>query len=86
MIDRHVTVAAAGFVIAREHGDSFQQGGFARAVFTNDDSDGAIETQLELVPQERKAKRIGRAVGDARRLEPYPPEVRCRHLDDAISS
>src|SRR5258706_4010649 len=83
--DRQVTVAAAGFVITGEHGDPFQQGGFAGAIFTDDDGDGAIKAQLELIPQERKAKRISRSIGNVRWLEPDPPEVWCRHPDDAIS-
>ena len=77
--------AAAGFVVSGEHRYAFQQRGLPGAVFADDDGDGAIETQLELIPQERKAKRIGRPIGNARWLEPDPLEVRCRHLDDAIS-
>jgi hypothetical protein len=46
----------------------------------------SIETQLEVILQERQAKRIGRAVGDARRLEPNAPEIRRRHIDRSISS
>src|ERR1700730_10263709 len=86
MIDRHVPLAAAGFVISGEHGYSFQQRGLAGAVLADDDGDRPIKTQLEIVVQERKAERIGRAVGDARRLEPDAPEIRRRHIDGSISS
>ena len=85
MIDRHVSLAAAGFVIAGEHGDAFQQRGFAGAVFADDDGDRPVEIQLEIVAQERQAERIGRAVGDTRRIEPYLPEVRRRQVDGAAA-
>jgi hypothetical protein len=51
MIDRHVTLAAACFVISSEHRDPFQQSGFAGAVLADDDSDWPIETQLEIIQQ-----------------------------------
>jgi hypothetical protein len=86
MIDRSIALAAAGFVIPGEHGYSFQQRRLAGAVFTNDDRDRPIKTQLEIIVQERQAERIGRAVGDARRLEPDAPEVWRRHIDGSISS
>jgi hypothetical protein len=86
MIDRLVTLAAAGFVIAGQYGDAFQQGGFAGAVFTDDDGDGPIETQLERIGQERQAERIGGAVGNPRWLEPDPPEIRRGQIDRAVSS
>jgi hypothetical protein len=85
MIDRPVSLAAAGFVIAGEHGDPFQQRGFAGAVFADDDRDRAVETEFEIVPQQGKAERIGLAVLNARWLEPDPPQIRRRHLDDAVS-
>ena len=65
MIDRHIALAAAGFVVAGEHGDAFEQGRFAGAVFADDDGDGAVEVQHRNHPQERQAERIGGAVGDA---------------------
>jgi hypothetical protein len=65
VIDRPVTLAAASFVIAGEHGDPFQKRGFAGAVFAGDDRDRPVEVQFEFVPQERQAEWIGRAVGDA---------------------
>ena len=86
MIDRQISLGAAGFVIAREHGDALQQGRFAGAVLADDDGDGAIETQLEIVAQERQAERIGLAVGDPRRLEPDAPEIRRRQVDRLVSS
>jgi hypothetical protein len=81
MVDRHVSLAAAGFVIASQHGDAFQQRRFAGAVLADDDGDGAIEAQFEIVAQQRQAERIGLAVGDARRLEPDALEIRCRQID-----
>ena len=85
MIDRPITLAAAGLIIAGEHRDPLEQSGFAGTVFADDDGDGAIQAQLEIVPQERKAERIGLAVGDARRIEPEPPEIRRGQVDGAIS-
>ena len=85
MIDRPIALAAAGFVIAGQHRDSLQQGGFAGAVFTDNDGDGSIETQVEIVVQERQAERIGGAIGDPRGIEPDPPEVRRGQIDRAIS-
>src|SRR6266851_10458827 len=85
MIDRHIALAAAGFVIAGEHADPLEQSGFSGAVFTDDDGDRPIETQLELVQQEWQTKRIGCAVGDARRLKPNAPEIRRRQPNVALS-
>jgi hypothetical protein len=86
MIDRHVTLAAAGFVIAREHCDAFQKRGFAGAVLAGDDSDRPVKAQLEIVAQERQAVWIGRAIGNAQRVEPNAPEVWRRQVDGPISS
>ena len=86
MIDRHIALAAAGFVVAGEHGDAFEQRGLAGAVFADDDGDRPVEAQFEIVVQERQAERIGRAVGDARRLEPDAPEVRRRHVNGSLAS
>src|SRR5437879_10113306 len=85
MIDRHVALAAAGFVIASEHGNSFKKSGFAGPVLTDDDGDRPVETQLKIIVQERKAERIGRAVGDARWIEPNASEIRRRQIDRSIS-
>ena len=62
MVDRHITLAAAGFVIAGEHGDAFKQRRFARAILADDDGDRPVETQFKIVAQQRKAERIGLAV------------------------
>jgi hypothetical protein len=62
MIDRPVTLAAAGLVISRQHGDPFQESRFAGAVFTDDDGDGPVETQLKIILQE-KAGRTDRPRG-----------------------
>src|SRR5450432_3925554 len=86
MIDRPIALAAAGFVIAGEHGDAFQESRFTRPVLADDDGDGTIEILFEVVLQERQAEWIGRAVGDARWLEPDPPQVRRRHVDRFIPS
>src|ERR1700692_92475 len=85
MIDRPIALAAVGFVVACEHGYSFQQRGLAGAVFAGNDSDRPVETQLEVIVQERKAERIGLAVVDARWIEPDPPQVRRRQPNVAIS-
>ena len=86
MVDRHVSLAAAGFVIASQHGDAFQQRRFAGAVLADDDGDGAIEAQFEIVAQQRQAERIGLAIRDLRRFEPDPLEVRRRQIDRAVAS
>ena len=86
MIDRPMAFAAAGFVIAGQHGDAFEQGGFAGAVFAGDDGDWPVETHLELVAQERQAERIGRRIGDEGSIEPDLPEVRRGHVDGSITS
>src|ERR1700682_6020163 len=70
MVDRPVALAAAGVVIAGEHRDPLEQGGFAAAVFTDDDGDRPVETQLEVIVQEWQTERIGGAVWNARRLKP----------------
>ena len=86
MVDRHVALAAAGLVVAGEHGDAFEKCGFARAVLADDDSDRLVKTQFEIVAQQGKAERIGFAVGDPRRLEPDALEVRRRQVDRAVAS
>src|SRR5216684_4379136 len=86
MIDGPMALAAAGFVISGEHGYSFQQRRLAGAVFTDDDRDRPVETQFEVIVQERQAERIGRAVLDARWIEPDAPEIRRGHIDRSISS
>src|ERR1700676_4362285 len=86
MVDGPVALAAAGVVKAGEHRDPPKQGGFAGPVFTGDDRDRPIETQLEVIVQERQTKRIRLAVGDARWIEPDPPQVRRRHPNVALSS
>jgi hypothetical protein len=73
VVDRPITPAPAGLVIAGQHGNSFQQRRFAGAVFADDDGDRTVESQLEVVTQERKAERIGLAVLDARWIEPDAP-------------
>jgi hypothetical protein len=45
-----------------------------------------IETQLKIIVQERQTERIGRAVVDARWIEPDPPEIRRRQIGRSISS
>src|ERR1700681_1164576 len=86
MIDGPVALATAGFVIFGEHRDAFKQSGFAGGVFTDDDGDRPVETQFEIIAQERKTKRIRLAVVDARWIEPDPPQVRRRHPNVALSS
>jgi len=86
MVDRHVSLAAAGFVIAGEHRDTFEQGRLSGAVFADDDRDRAIKAQFEIVAQHGKAERIGLAVGDPRWIEPDALQVRRRQVDRAISS
>ena len=86
MIDRHVTLAAAGLVIAGKRRDPLQQRRLPGAVLADDDGDGAFETQLEIIPQERKTTWIGLAIGDARRIEPKPPEIGCRQVDRSMTS
>ena len=80
MIDRAISLAAAGFVISGKKRDPFQQRGFAGAVFTDDDRERPVEARVRNRRQERQAERIGLAVGDARRLEPDPPEIRRRRF------
>jgi hypothetical protein len=64
VIDRHVTLAAAGLVVSGEHRDAFQQSGFASAVLAYDDGDRAIKAQFKIIVQERQAKRVSFAIGD----------------------
>jgi hypothetical protein len=86
MIDRRVALAAARFIVTGQHGDALQQSGFAGAVLADDDGDRAIEAQLEIVVQQRQAKRVALAVGDPRRIQPDAPEVRRRHVDRLVST
>src|SRR5258707_3048917 len=58
MVDGPISLAAAGFVISGKHGDTLKQGRLAGAVFTDDDGDRPIETQFEVIVQERQAERI----------------------------
>ena len=47
MVDGHVALAAAGFVVAGQGADRFQQRRFAGAVFANDNGDGRGEFEFE---------------------------------------
>ena len=80
MIDRHVALAAAGFVVSGEHGNPFQQRRFAGTVFADDDRDRPVETQFEIIAQQREAKRIGFAIGNPRWFEPNALQVRRRQI------
>ena len=82
---KKVILAAAGFVEARHDGKTLQQRRFSGAVLTDDDGDGAIEREREIVLQKRQAERIGFAIRNERWLDPYPPEIRCWQIDVAIS-
>jgi len=86
VVDRHVALATAGFIVAGEHGDAFKKCGFARAVLADDDGDRLVKTQFEIIAQQGKAERIGLAAGDPRRLGPDPLEVRRRQVDRAVAS
>src|SRR5262245_28837323 len=86
MIDRHVAFAAAGFVVAGEHGDAFEQRGFTGTVLADDDGDRLVERELELVTQERQAIRIGGAALDARRIDPQSLQIPRWQIDRAIFS
>jgi hypothetical protein len=86
VVDRCISLAAAGFVVTGEHGNAFQQGGFAGAVLADDDRDRPVETQLEIIAQQGQAERIGLAVGDPRWLEPDPLEIWRRQIDRAVAS
>jgi hypothetical protein len=59
---------------------------FKNSIFADNDGDGSVEAQVEVIVQEGKAERIGRAVVDARGLEPNALEVRRRHIESSISS
>lgn len=48
MIKGAVALAASGLVMAGERGQGLDQGGFAGAVFADQDGDGALEGQLEV--------------------------------------
>jgi hypothetical protein len=85
VIDGRVALAAPGLIVARQHRKSLQQRRFAGAVLADDDGDGAIEAEREIVVQEWQAERIGLAVGNACWLKPYPSEVWGRQIDVAIS-
>jgi len=85
MIDRPITLAAAGFVISGQHRDPLQQRRLSGPVFAGNDGDRAIKAELKVVMEKRQAKWIGLAVGDARRIEPDPLQIRRRHVDGAIS-
>jgi len=54
MIHRTMAFGAARLVKAGQHGDAFQQRGFARPVLADDDGDWPVETQFEVVAQERQ--------------------------------
>jgi hypothetical protein len=86
MVDRHIALAAAGFVIAGQNGDPFEQCGFARAVLADNDGDGAIEGERELVTQKRQAKWIGLRIRHTGGVKPKPPEIGCRQVDVTFAS
>jgi hypothetical protein len=86
MVDGHIALAAAGFVIPRQHGNALQQAGLAGPVLSNDDGDGSIEADFECVAQKRQTKWIRGAVWHAIRFEPYPFQIRRRQPNVSASS
>ena len=58
VIDRPISLAATGLVESHQPGDPFQQGRFAGAVLADNDGDGAVKAELELVLQIWKAKQM----------------------------
>jgi hypothetical protein len=85
MIDRRIALAAARLVITGENADAFQQCRFAGTVLADDDGNGAIESEREIVVQEWQAERIGFAIRNERGLKPDTLEVWRRQVD-AIST
>src|SRR5581483_10984384 len=85
MVGGHVAFPAARFVVSGERGDPFEQCRFPGAVLADDDGDGMVESQLEIVPQEWQAEWIGRDVARQRGVEPYAPEIGRRQIDGPIS-
>lgn len=76
MIDRAIALAAAGLVIAGEHGDAFEQRRFSGAVLADDDGDRPVEGELEFLAQEGQAPGIGVGVRHGVAVEPDAPEIR----------
>jgi hypothetical protein len=54
MVDRHIALAAAGFIIAGKCRDPFEQRRLPRPVLTDDDRDGTLEVQLEITGEGRQ--------------------------------
>ena len=86
MIDRHIPLGAAGFVEPGKDGNPFEQRRFACTVLPDDDRDRPVETEFEIIAQQREAERIGVAIGDPRWFEPNALEERRRQIDRANSS
>src|SRR5207237_496228 len=85
MIDRHVTLASARIVVAAKRGDALEYGRLPGAVLSNDDRDRGVEGELEIIREDRQAKRISRAIMNLRRLEPDPLQIRRRQVDRPIA-
>src|ERR1700751_3466901 len=61
--------------------DQVKQRGFACAVLADDDGDGALEAKIEIVGEKGQTIRIGRAIENARGIEPEPFQIRRGQID-----
>jgi hypothetical protein len=86
VIDRHITLPATGIVVAGERRDPLEDRRLPGAILSDDDRDGGVEVELEIIRKDGQAKRISLAIVDLRRIEPDPFQVRRRQVDRSTAS
>lgn len=86
VIDRHVTLPATGVVVAGERCDPFEDRRLPGAILSDDDRDGGVEVEIEIIRKDGQAKRISLAIANLRRVEPNPFQVRRRQVDRSAAS
>ncbi|MET4721486.1 hypothetical protein ABIF63_005592 [Bradyrhizobium japonicum] len=86
MVDGHVALASTGIVVAGERCDTLEDRRLPGAILSDDDRDGGVEVELEIIRKDGQAKRISFAIANLRRVELDPLQIRRRQVDRAIAS
>ncbi|TWB55490.1 hypothetical protein FBZ94_1076 [Bradyrhizobium sacchari] len=85
VVDRHVALPAPGVVVTGERCNALEDRRLPGAILPDDDRDGGLEVELEIIRKDRQAERISLAVADLRWIEPNPFQVR-RQVDRSTAS
>jgi hypothetical protein len=70
MVDGHVALASTRIVVAGKRCDTLEDRRLPGAILSDDDRDGGVEVELEIIRKDGQAKRISLAIANLRRIEP----------------